>query len=225
MSDGPPDGLWDSFWAEHASSDRLFHRLLWRIRFLFSKAYARALFKTVRPTPAVSRLLEVGCGSARTLHYLAAQFPAAAQHSYAFDLSPQAVELVGHLSPEFRPAISEAQRLPLAAEVCTVAFSIGLIEHFDRAVAAAMVREMVRVTMVGGLVAVMVPWQSSFYNLMRQVFGRRWPFGPENPFHRDELVRFMRAQGLADVRLHIIYASTLLAVGRRPAPAPAPTTV
>jgi len=218
MSDRPPDGLWDSFWAEHASSDHLFHRLLWRIRFLFSKAYARALFKTARPTPAVSRLLEVGCGSARTLHYLAEQFPASAQRAYAFDLSPQALSLVGRLSPEFRSAISEAQRLPLAAEVCTLAFSIGLIEHFDRAVAAEMVREMARVTMVDGLVAVMVPWRSSFYNLVRQVFGRRWPFGPENPFQRDELLCFMRAQGLADVRLHIIYASTLLAVGRRQAP-------
>lgn len=213
MPNRPPPGLWDSFWAEHASSDQLFHRLLWRIRFLFSHAYARALYRMPRPTDA-GRIVEVGCGSARTLHYLAVRLP----HSlcFAFDLSPAALKVVRQISPGFHPAISDASRIPLANHSCTVAFSIGLIEHFDRDTAADMVRDMARVIEPGGVVAVMVPWRSSFYNLIRIVFGRFWPFGHENPFRRGELIRLMRAQGLRDVRLHIIYFSTLLAIGRTP---------
>jgi len=215
MLDSPAPGLWDSFWAEHASSESLFHRLLCRIRFLFSRAYAEVLFRQARRSPPAGGLLEVGCGSARTLHYLGQRLPDAP--CYAFDLSPQALSLVHQLSPKFRSAISDAGSLPLRDDACSVAFSIGLIEHFDRAVAAQMVCEMARVTEPDGLVAVMVPWRSSFYNLVRQMAGSYWPFGHEYPFRRQELVSFMGRQGLHDVRLKVIYFSTLLATGRKTA--------
>jgi SAM-dependent methyltransferase len=204
--------LWDSFWAEHASSERLFHRLLWRIRFLFSRAYAQRMLDTPRRT-APARIVEVGCGSARTLHYLSLALPGSG--CFALDLSPEALHIVRQISPGFRPAVADAARLPLAEQSVSVAFSIGLIEHFDRDTAAAMVRDMARVTEPEGLVAVMVPWRSSFYNLVRMAFGRRWPFGQENPFRRGELKGFMAAQGLEEVRIHVIYGSTLLAVGRK----------
>jgi SAM-dependent methyltransferase len=213
MLEQPVLGLWDSFWAEHASSDQLFHRLLWRIRFLFSHAYARVLFKVAQPARGTGRLLEVGCGSARTLHYLRLRLPEFL--CFAFDLSPQALQLVQRLSPDFRLTVADACRIPLENGACTVSFSIGLIEHFDRRVAAEMVREMARVTEPAGLVAVMVPWRSSLYNLMRQMAGSHWPFGHEYPFRRAELEHFMCAQGLQDVRLHVIYFSTLLATGRK----------
>jgi SAM-dependent methyltransferase len=213
MSRSPSPTLWDSFWAEHASSDKLFHRLLWRIRFLFSRAYAQRLNDTPHYN-SVTRLLEVGCGSARTLHYLHAM----QSHSvcYALDLSLAALDIVRQISPHFVCLVGDAQRIPLADNFFHVTFSIGLIEHFSRQVAAQMVREQVRVTEGGGLVAVMVPWQSSLYNLIRKVFGARWPFGHEQPFRRHELTRFMEAQGLCDVRMNIIYGSTLLAIGRKP---------
>jgi ubiquinone/menaquinone biosynthesis C-methylase UbiE len=212
MSKQPPPNLWDSFWAEHASSERLFHRLLWRIRFLFSRAYARRLLATPHHN-SVTRLLEVGCGSARTLHYVHEQQPSSA--CYALDKSPEAIKVVRQISPNFVCLVSDANQLPLADEFFHITFSIGLIEHFERAVAAQMVREMVRVTEAQGLVAVMVPWRNSFYNLIRKVFGRRWPFGHEQPFTRAEIARFMAAQGLSGVYVHTIYGSTLLAIGRR----------
>jgi SAM-dependent methyltransferase len=137
---------------------------------------------------------------------------------FAFDLSPQAVTLARRLSPGFRTTIAEACYLPLQDGACAVSFSIGLIEHFDRGVAAAMVREMARVTAPEGLVAVMVPWRSSFYNGIRQLAGSYWPFGHEYPFRRKELADFMRAQGFQDVRLHVIYFSTLLATGHKCVP-------
>lgn len=205
--------LWDSFWAEHASSERLFHRVLWRIRFLFSRAYARRLLAAAAGVPPV-RLLETGCGSARTLHYLSEQAPGGT--AFALDKSPQAIKLVRQISPGFACAVADAACLPLPCGTIDIAFSIGLIEHFERRLAAQMVLEMVRVSRPRGLVAVMVPWRNSFYNLVRNVFGHRWPFGHEQPFTRPEIARFMSAQGLSDVRVHTIYASTLLAIGRKP---------
>jgi ubiquinone/menaquinone biosynthesis C-methylase UbiE len=61
------------------------------------------------------------------------------------------------IRPDFRPAVSDASHLPLADGACAVSLSIGLIEHFDRAIAAEMVCEMARVTEPTGLVVVMVP--------------------------------------------------------------------
>ena len=213
MSRNSPPSLWDSFWAEHASSDKLFHRLSWRIRLLFSHAYANHLLKIPhRNSPAW--VLEVGCGSARTLHYLNVRLP----HSqcFALDLSPEALKIVRQISPDFLSAVADASHLPLASQAFHVTFSIGLIEHFDRAMAAGMVREMARVTEADGLVAVMVPWRTSFYNLIRKAFGQRWPFGQEHPFRRGELACFMTNQGLQDVRIHVVYGSTLLAIAHKP---------
>ncbi|MBI3734680.1 MAG: class I SAM-dependent methyltransferase [Chloroflexi bacterium] len=211
MSHSPRPDLWDSFWADHASSDKVFHRLLWRIRFLFSRAYARRLWAAL-PEARSDRLLEVGCGSARTLHYLHERWPAS--HCFALDKSPEAIKVVGQISPGFLCMVSEAESLPLAVGQFRLTFSIGLIEHFDRATAGRMVGEMVRVTETGGLVAVMVPWRNSLYNLVRLLFGKRWPFGPEQPFTRPEIARFMSDQGLAAVQVHTIYFSTVLAVGK-----------
>jgi len=213
MDNRPAGDLWDSFWAEHASSDKVFHRLLWRIRFLFSRAYARRLLAPADSLPP-ARLLEVGCGSARTLHYLNERLPAGI--GYALDKSPEAIKVVRQISPGFICGVADAGSLPLACGTFDVTFSIGLIEHFERRVAAQMVGEMVRVTRPHGLVAVMVPWRNSFYNLVRNVFGSRWPFGHEQPFTRPEIARFMAGQGLHAVQVHTIYGSTLLAIGRKP---------
>lgn len=207
------NGLWDSFWAVHASQNALFHRFLWRVRFLFSTAYSRHIAQTTGPLHA-PRLLEIGCGSARTLHYLDRAYPAS--QCYAVDLSPQAIRLVRSLSPHFRAALADAVCLPLAAGQIDVSFSIGLIEHFTREQAARIVAEKIRVTKTGGVVAVMVPWESSVYNaVVRKAAGQHWPFGAEHPFHRRELALFLQQLGLAKIQIHIVFGTTLLGIGRK----------
>lgn len=210
----PPPGLWDSFWAEHASRTNLFHRLLWLARFLFSSAYARRLSQFTGNLPSAS-LLEVGCGSARTLHYLERNLQA--ETCFAFDLSPQAIQLTRAISPHFHSAVANALSLPLPAASVDVSFSIGLIEHFSREQAKAMMREKARVTRPAGVVAVMVPWKNSVYNLVvRRAFGKFWPFGEEYPFRRRELAEMLKNIGLQDVTIFVIYGSTLLGAGRKP---------
>ncbi|MCX6082512.1 MAG: class I SAM-dependent methyltransferase [Chloroflexi bacterium] len=205
--------MWDSFWAIHASKNDLFHRFLWLLRFLFSSAYARHIAKETGELKS-AQLLEIGCGSARTLHYLDQTYEAC--ECYAIDLSPQAIQLVRTINPQFQTSIADSFFLPLKSDQFDVSFSIGLIEHFTREQASQMVSEKIRVTKIGGMVAIMVPWISSVYNLVvRKAFGRHWPFGNENPFHRKELQLFMKQLGLTDVKVYVIYGSTILGIGRK----------
>jgi ubiquinone/menaquinone biosynthesis C-methylase UbiE len=205
--------LWDPFWAIHASKNDFFHRFLWLVRFLFSSAYAKRIARVSGKLNS-AKLLEIGCGSARTLHYLDQTYQSC--QCFALDLSPQAIRLVRSINPLFNSAIANAFSLPFESNQVDAAFSIGLIEHFTREQAGQIVNEKIRVTKPGGLVAVMVPWQSSVYNLIvRKAFGRHWPFGDENPFHRQELVLFMERSGLAEIEIHVIYATTLLGIGRK----------
>jgi len=207
------NGRWDSFWAIHASKNDVFHRFLWLVRFLFSSAYAKHIAQATGILHS-AKLLEIGCGSARTLHYLDQTYNSS--KCFALDLSPQALQLVHSINPMFQIAMADAFTLPLETNQIDVTFSIGLIEHFTRDEARQIVSEKIRVSRVGGVVAVMVPWKSSFYNLIvRKAFGRHWPFGEENPFHRHELELFIRELGLTEIEIHVIYGTTLLGLGRK----------
>jgi SAM-dependent methyltransferase len=213
LNDHAHTRLWDTFWATHASSESLFHRLLWRIRFLFSSAYARKISKVTGNLQS-PRLLEVGCGSARTLHYLDGHYDNST--CYALDISPEAVRLVNQLSPSYFTSVASAFNLPLPDMHFDVSFSIGLIEHFTRVQAAQMMMEKVRVTCTDGWVCVMVPWVSSVYNLIvRRAFGKYWPFGDEDPFHRAEMAELLEEIGLVNIRVFVIYGTTLLGVGQK----------
>ena len=207
------DTLWDRFWAEHGTRTNLFHRLLWLIRFVFSHAYAEKIYKEMALIPH-PKMVEIGCGSARTLHYL--------KHKYqggtylALDLSLEAVTLARRIDHDFLPICANSLSTPLPAESVDLSYSIGLIEHFTREVAAQMIAEKIRITNQDGCVAVMVPWKSSVYNLVvRKAFGAKWPFGDENPFRRKELADFLIAAGVESVKVHVIYGSTLLGIGHK----------
>jgi SAM-dependent methyltransferase len=129
MTQDPQHSLWDSFWADHASSENVFHYLLWRIRFLFSQAYASRIFKYMGKNPNAN-ILEIGCGSARTLHYLNDFL--GGSHCFGFDLSPFAIKLLQSISPTFHTAVGSAFELPVVDGKFDASFSIGLIEHFTR---------------------------------------------------------------------------------------------
>ena len=163
-----------------------------------------------------ANIIEIGCGSARTLHYLDELLGGC--HCFGLDLSPIAIKLLQNISPTYHAGVASAFDLPMVKGIFDASFSIGLIEHFTREQAAQMVNEKIRVTRPGGIVGIMVPWQSSVYNLIvRKAFGRHWPFGHENPFRRAELATFMETLGLQNVEIHVIYGSTLLGVGRKKA--------
>lgn len=206
-------GIWDNFWAVHATRNSLFHRLLWQIRRLFSTAYATGLTRAIGNL-ADPRLIEVGCGSAQTLRYLDAHY--SADHCVGLDWSRPALTLSKAMQPSFSHVLGDCEQLPIASGQFDLSCSVGLIEHFPRAGAMRICREKVRITREGGRVAVVVPWRNSFYNrVVRTLFGRYWPFGEEDPFRRAELRLMMEQLGLEDVSVQVVLGTTLLAIGTK----------
>lgn len=209
--------LWDAFWARHAGQGTLFDTLLWAVRSILSRQHAAQLLERCRETRApmnpVFRVLEIGCGSAETSAAIARRSRGA--RNFVVDLSGQAIKLARTRNPRFHCVVADALSLPFASGQFSLSFSSGVIEHFERPIAAKMVREHCRVAKPRGAVGVIVPWRSSPYNLLRILCGRFWLFGREIPFSKGELRRFLAGQMAGDVEIVVGFGTTLLAVGNK----------
>ena len=208
---------WDGFWERHGSGDGLFDKLLWPTRRIFSARHARLLLRYLRrhsaPHKEPLRVLEIGCGSATTSSFIAQE--AAEATMFAVDLSEEAIKVARARNPYLHCVVADAIALPFAREKFSLAFSSGVIEHFDRSLANRMQVEHCRVARNGGTVGVIVPWKHSPYNLLRILSGARWPFGHENPFSIGELRRFSRNHSMSGVEVNVSYGTTLTGVGRK----------
>ena len=208
---------WDAFWAGHGAKDALFDRTLWIIRRIFASHHARLLARRCRQQAAVSnpslQFLEIGCGSATTSGYVGRHLEG--YRGFAIDLSPEALAVARRINPGLHCIVADALALPFAEGEFALAFSSGVIEHFDRSAAHAMVHEHCRVVKKGGTVAVTVPWKASPLNLLRILCGRRWPFGHESPFSLAELRSFLAKLALDGVEIRSVFATTLTGIGTR----------
>ena len=74
---------------------------------------------------------------------------------------------------------------------CNLVFSGGLIEHFDEAGTAKMIREHFRATAQGGLVILLFPVRSVLYRMTRRLaeLCGKWIFHDERPLTKEEVVR------------------------------------
>jgi FkbM family methyltransferase len=134
---------------------------------------------------------------------------------FAIDLSERAIRVARDRNPGLKCAVANAMALPFASQKFSLAFSSGVLEHFDRSIARTMLREHCRVTRFGGTVGVMVPKKRSPYNLLRTLCGKRWPFGHENPFRKRELVNFMEREAVRDLALRSVLGTTFIAMGTK----------
>ncbi|MGD2253955.1 MAG: FkbM family methyltransferase [Anaerolineales bacterium] len=207
--------LWDSFWHKHGSGGGLFDAVLWRVRHLFARRHANLLLRHCRhfavPGNPSFRLLEIGCGSATTTSYLSRAEPGA--KVFAIDLSERAIRVARDRNPGLKCVVANAMALPFAPQRFSLAFSSGVLEHFDRSIARTMLQEHCRVTRFGGTVAVMVPNKRSLYNLLRTLCGKRWPFGHENPFRKRELRNLMEQEDIRNLALRGVLGTTFIAMG------------
>ena len=208
---------WDGFWERHGIEEGLFDKLLWPTRRLFSARHAKLLMRYMRRHSAIHqvplRVLEVGCGSATTSSIIAKT--AAEATIFGVDLSQAAIKVARARNPDLHCVVADATALPFAREKFSLAFSSGVIEHFDRSIADQMHAEHCRVARNGGTVGLIVPWKHSLYNLLRILSGDHWPFGHENPFSIAELGRFTRNHSIRDVEVNVSYGATLTSVGRK----------
>lgn len=209
--------MWNRFWDKHGNEDGLFDRLLWPIRRLFSARHAKLLMRYMHrysaPNGKTAMVLEVGCGSAATSSIIAKTVIGTS--IFGVDLSKAAIKVARARNPRFHGVVADAMDLPFAGEKFSLAFSSGVIEHFDRSIADQMHAEHCRVTRNDGTVGLIVPWKHSPYNLLRILSGSRWPFGHENPFSIRELGRFTGNHSVSGVEVKVSYGTTLTGIGRR----------
>ena len=108
----------------------------------------------VRDQPAV-RLLDVACGTGRTLHQLARALPGV--RLWGVDLSPAYVRTarrrLAHVD-ELTLAVENAEALPFADGAFDVATSVYLFHELPRNARRNVVRELYRVVRAGGLVVI-----------------------------------------------------------------------
>lgn len=101
------------------------------------------------------KLLDVACGTGRTLHQLASAHPA--MRLWGIDLSPAYVRLarrrLAHVS-ELALAVENAERLPFADGTFDAATSVYLFHELPRNARRNVVRELHRVVRPGGVVVI-----------------------------------------------------------------------
>ncbi|TMQ13438.1 MAG: class I SAM-dependent methyltransferase, partial [Deltaproteobacteria bacterium] len=101
------------------------------------------------------RLLDVACGTGRTLHQLAVAHPAL--RLYGVDLSPAYVRLARRRLAEVAEvalAVENAEALPFADAAFDVVTSVYLFHELPRNTRRAVAREMFRVVRPGGLIVI-----------------------------------------------------------------------
>jgi ubiquinone/menaquinone biosynthesis C-methylase UbiE len=111
--------------------------------------------RAVRAADRPLRVLDVACGTGRTLHQLAVAHPAL--RLYGVDLSPAYVRLARRRLAdlaEIALAVENAEALPFADAAFDVVTSVYLFHELPRNTRRAVAREMLRVVRPGGLVVV-----------------------------------------------------------------------
>ena len=111
--------------------------------------------RAVRAADRPLRVLDVACGTGRTLHQLAVAHPEL--RLYGVDLSPAYVRLARRRLAdlaEIALAVENAEALPFADAAFDVVTSVYLFHELPRNTRRAVAREMLRVVRPGGLVVI-----------------------------------------------------------------------
>jgi ubiquinone/menaquinone biosynthesis C-methylase UbiE len=150
--------------------------------------------------PAGKKILEVGCGSGFT----SAAFAKMGANCALLDISSESLNVaVGAFLSEGLPAPETYNEDALSSRVPSDAFDVvwngGVIEHFYDDGKKIMIKEMLRMTKVGGTVIILVPnsWCVPFQILqVWQKWRGTWPYGFEDDMSPRRLGRLCRDIGL-----------------------------
>ena len=147
-----------------------------------------------------TRILEVGCGSGPVAGILARLTPMV----YGVDISPTAAELTKETGAG--TSITDARELPFKDGSFDIVYSTGVVDLYDDTGAAAILREMARVTCTGGRMVVITAWEGCrLHEVIKKYLIRkkRWRYGPKRTFN--SLEPFLQISGLR-VREHAMGA-------------------
>lgn len=206
-ADGHTD--WDTYYRCPAAAARLTRRYTTSrlLRLLRGHAARGSALTIVELGGANSCFLPAVCGS----------FPVAAYH--IVDNNPLGLALSREMAardPRIRVWERDVRALepPVRADV---AFSVGLIEHFDPGGTADVVAAHFRAAKPGGLVLISVPTPTWLYRVARRVAEATgaWRFHDERPVARAELLAAVRSHGRllhAEVLWPLVLTQLMVAV-------------
>lgn len=163
------------------------------------------------------RIAELGAGDSRFAELVVHAFDCAEYH--ALDNN---AEMLSRLSERLPFVIPHAVDLRNGAPElrADLAFSMGLIEHFDEAGTERVLRAHFRCVAPGGLVAVMQPTPTRSYRAVRFCAERLriWKFPDERPLRDDEVLAAAERCGgvLLDRRISPIGLTQTLLLFRKP---------
>jgi len=151
-----------------------------------------------------ARLIDIGCGTGRTLHQLARSHPGL--RLYGADLSPAYVKRARQRLlevDEITLAVENAEALPWADGTFEIATSVYMFHELPRNARRNAIREMFRVVKPGGLVVIEDSAQPTESPELEAVL-RTFPIEFHEPFYadylEDDLAGILRECGFVDVR-------------------------
>ncbi|MCK4505349.1 MAG: class I SAM-dependent methyltransferase [Candidatus Aegiribacteria sp.] len=171
---------WEDVWKNRTSQNGLIHRAGRTLAAYgdLQKLVMEILKRNCRITEN-TRILEVGCGSGPVAGRLERLTPMV----YGVDISPTAAELTKETG--VGTAITDARELPFKDESFDLVYSTGVVDLFDDSGAAAILREMVRVTCTGGRTVIITAWKGCrLHEVIKEYLIRkeRWRYGPKRTF-------------------------------------------
>ena len=150
------------------------------------------------------RVIDIGCGTGRTLHQLARALPRA--RLYGVDMSPAYVKRARQRLleiDEITLGVENAEDLPFADGTFEVATSTYMFHELPRNARRNAVREMFRIVRPGGLVVIQDSAQPSESPELEDVL-RNFPVEFHEPFYadylEDDLAGILTECGFVDVR-------------------------
>ena len=149
---------------------------------------------------AGKRILESGCGSGRWMAF----FERLGHRAFGLDDSPAPLAVARAHDPDLRLVRADVLAGPFRDNAFDVAFSSYVAEHFEDG-PGTLLRELHRVLVPGGLLILIVPYDSGFrraftdraleaYYVWRRMTGRALAF-TEFRFAREEIERHVQAAG------------------------------
>ncbi|HXV87004.1 MAG TPA: class I SAM-dependent methyltransferase [Gemmatimonadales bacterium] len=186
LPDGPRQDTWDRYWGDKAAAAEVYPAV----------SDLLAEITRVLPDSAGRRVLEVGAGTGREGHALAAR----GAMVIALDFSAEALRLSRTVSPRALLVRGDALAAPFRDGTFDLVYHQGLLEHFRDP--APLLRENRRLVREGGLLLVDVPQTFHLYTLVKKLLiaTNRWFAGWETQFSPGRLQRLVESTGFECVR-------------------------
>lgn len=189
--------VWQKFWENTAMSENSFVDAF----YLMDRLKLEYLLP-LTPKPS-KKTLEVGAGSGRLSMFLALKGCETYCVDYASEALDYAESCFKAVGAQGKFVEGRAEALPFKDESFDVAFSTGLLEHFENPM--PIIFEMVRVLKEGGLFySDIVPKKFSLLrslDFIRPLLGRQWNPVFEMPFTKRDIIGFLEDANLRNVNV------------------------